>query len=168
VRHCHHQAPVDLPPRVATGAGRRRKELHKAKPQLHRRLPYRESTFGAPPPIFPATCRPHEQSKAGDLVVDSLYVEAAGASWCCFGVHLDEPHTRRPSPSPEMHRSATTACMLSRAQAAVLLQIRVAPFLANAGEHLPVIPSLSSLRFASHTCPQLRVALAIGNAQRVL
>jgi hypothetical protein len=114
---------------------------------------HRESTSGAPPPIFPATCRPHEQSKAGALVVDSMDVESVGASWRCFGVHLDEPHTRRPSPSPEMHRSATTACMPSHAQAAVLLQIRVAPFLPNAGEHLPVIPSLSSLRFASRPCP---------------
>jgi hypothetical protein len=32
---------VDSPPRGATGAGRRRKELHKAKPQLHRGLPSR-------------------------------------------------------------------------------------------------------------------------------
>jgi hypothetical protein len=114
---------------------------------------HRESTSGAPSLIFPTTCSPHEQSKSGALVVDSLDVEAAGANWRCFGVHLDEPHTRRPSPSPEMHQSATTACMPSRAQAAVLLQIRVIPFFPNAGEHLPVIPSLSSLRFASHPCP---------------
>jgi hypothetical protein len=41
VRHGHHQAPVDSPPGGATGAGRHLKELHKAKPQLHRRHPSR-------------------------------------------------------------------------------------------------------------------------------
>jgi hypothetical protein len=45
---------------------------------------------------FPAACRPHEQSKAWALVIDSLDVEAAGASWRCLGVRLVESHPRCP------------------------------------------------------------------------
>jgi hypothetical protein len=45
---------------------------------------------------FPAACRPHEQSKAWARVIDSLDVEAAGASWRCLGVRLVESHPRSP------------------------------------------------------------------------
>jgi hypothetical protein len=45
---------------------------------------------------FPAACRPHEQSKAWARVIDSLDVEAAGASWRCLGVRLVESHPRCP------------------------------------------------------------------------
>jgi hypothetical protein len=114
-----------------------------------------------PPPASPrpllrsaAILRARQPSRVSLLVVVDSAQGIAG-EWGRGHQELRDvkPSPTSPRPSLELHWSATVVRLKPEPAGTVDLEIRPAPFISNTGEHLPVIPSISSLCFVFHPSP---------------